>query len=445
MVAAAVAGLALLATLIVIWLGDRTVYEPLAIEPRPGSTDVSTRAVVTLRYGRDLDGRTLAGRLRLEPAATGRLAPSGPTARWYPAPALAPETDYSVLIEPGVRSASGQVSATEQRVTFRTRAAQLLLARPEATGINLTVQPLEAEARLVAELEPTARDLAVSPEGDRLAYVAGQPSGPGNDRLWLLNLLTGQRLAVAEPEPVGLGHPAWSPDGQRLVYERRVGRDEVVERFDLWAPPRQLWSAGADGRPLGLLYGGDGQAGYSPLWSATRERLAFFEPNYRAIAIFEGGSPLATIPWNGGTLVGWSPDEESLLVTESAPTPADPARSVVRVLPVDGGPARDLTPADASDRGPAWSPDGAWIALIRSGPAEGGIWLTTPDGREARPLLAGGPWVYLRPAWAADGRLLAFGRLPRDAPGAPPEVWLAFPDGRARQLGARGEIVAWLP
>lgn len=441
-VASVVAGLLLVVTLAIVWRGDRATYEPVLVEPTPGAVEVSTRAPILVHFGRDLDGRTLAGRLRTEPPTTGALTGSGPTLRWQPEPSLATETEYTVVLEPGLRSTSGRASTDERRFTFRTRAPQLLLARHETDGVRLILATLDGREREAARLEPVARDLALSPEGDRLAYVAAERPEPGHDRLWVVDLTTGDRHSIAEPEPVALAHPDWSPDGRRLAYERRAVRDEVIERFDLSAPPRQIWQADADGRPLGAVYGGDGRVGYMPIWSPIGDRLAFFEPNYKAIALADFGPRVATIPWGGGTLVDWSRDGQRLLVTESEATPADPARSVVRILDADGGPGRALTPPEVSDRAPAWSPDGARIALVRAGPGGSGVWLADPAGGAARPILVGGAWAYLRPAWSADGRWLAFNRLP--AGPSTTEIWVAPRDGEPCPLTV-GELVAWVP
>lgn len=451
--AATVAAAVLLLTLGVLMRGDRTAYEPVSVEPAAGARDVSTRAPITIHFGRDLDGRSVAGHVRLQPPAEGTLTASGSTLRWYPGPGLAPETEYTVVVEPGLRSTSGWIGTAEHRLTFRTRAARLLVARDEGDGVQLTLATPEGHEQAITRLEPTARDFALSPEGDRLAYIASDRPVLGNDSLWILDLATGDRRSVEGRELVALARPDWSPDGRRLAYERRGGRDDPAEprdgqsgdgRAELAPPPRQIWLAEADGRSLGAIYGGAGKAGYMPIWSPVGERLAFFEPNLRALAILDGGATGTTLPWGGGLLAGWSPDGTRLLVTEGQETAADLARTVVRVLDGVGDAARDLTPPEASDRMPAWSPDRSVIALVRSDRTGSGVWVADPDGQAARPVATGRPWEYLKPSWSADGRRLAFVRVPRQGAGTAPEVWVAEPDGEPR-LVAHGYLIAWVP
>ena len=63
---------------------------------------------------------------------------------------------------------------------------------------------------------------------------------------------------------------------------------------------------------------------------------------------------------------------------------------------------------DASEVMPAGSPDGRWIAYVRTG-ADGWrhLWLMSRDGRNPQQLTFGG-WEDLRPTWSGDGSRLAF-------------------------------------
>jgi Tol biopolymer transport system component len=55
------------------------------------------------------------------------------------------------------------------------------------------------------------RDIAPSPDGKRLAFVA-------LDRLWILDLPSGTPRRLAPSENTGEFEPAWSPDGQYIAY-----------------------------------------------------------------------------------------------------------------------------------------------------------------------------------------------------------------------------------
>ena len=150
---------------------------------------------------------------------------------------------------------------------------------------------------------------------------------------------------------------------------------------------------------------------------------AAFAPDGGRIAFVserDGNAELYTIRTDGAGLTqltnefalndrpAWSPDGASIAFS-STREPADaPGRAwnAVYVMPVDGGPPRRLTPADAADFSPAWSPTGDRIA-VASGDGEAGktdLVVMAPDGADRHRVIADGGW----PAFAADGRSLFF-------------------------------------
>src|SRR5262245_44160627 len=66
--------------------------------------------------------------------------------------------------------------------------------------------------RRLMDVEGTETEVAVSPDGNRLAVIA-------SGKLWVLNLQNGDRQQVtrsSEPE----SFPNWSPDGKRITFTR---------------------------------------------------------------------------------------------------------------------------------------------------------------------------------------------------------------------------------
>jgi dipeptidyl aminopeptidase/acylaminoacyl peptidase len=109
--------------------------------------------------------------------------------------------------------------------------------------------------------------------------------------------------------------------------------------------------------------------------------------------------------------------------------PKDAGALGLWVMPLDGGPAREITTSFAlvdDPGGPQWSPDGTQIAVTGLDSATGktAIWLIDAESCEAmRPLVH--PAADHTPRWSPDGSLLAFisRRNGRDA------VNVVAPDG----------------
>ena len=169
-------------------------------------------------------------------------------------------------------------------------------------------------------------------------------------------------------------HPAWSPDGRHIVFERKTAdvNGEDVEQDDIWI-------VDADG---------------------TGERRLTHHPQ-------EDHEP------------AWSPDGSKILfVSRRAGTPD------VYVMNADGSALTRLTRNEAEDRDPAWSPDGQTVALTRNG----AIWTIGADGARPRRLANSTSRSFSEPAWSPDGRSIAF--VSGDSRAS--EIWIMRADGSAR-------------
>ncbi len=115
----------------------------------------------------------------------------------------------------------------------------------------------------------------------------------------------------------------------------------------------------------------------------------------------------------------WSADGRSLAYAWRDPT-AGGYR--IRVADADGSNDRPVTPGDAIDASPAWSPEGDRIAFSsnRDGPRFG-VFVMAADGSAPVRLVDGQD-----PAWSPTGEWIAFVRLVDGAR----DVFLIRPDGR---------------
>ncbi len=248
-----------------------------------------------------------------------------------------------------------------------------------------------------------------SPDGTRIAFLSGNPVG----HLEFLSegdVVTmapdGSKLQVVETElrEVALHPPQWSPDGERLAVVGYVpDKDPNLAIVVISADGSDSW------RESGVASG--------PSWSPGGERLAFAKSDGAEIGLYtiaadgSGERRLASIEgwrWRGSRTdprfvwietVAWSPDGTKILYTCSR---------AVCVVTLDGTAVGTLPMGLHNGAVPAWSPDGARIAVrsaaeLNRGKVDTELYTMAPDGTDVR--------ILVRPD--ADGAPQAAGARPR--------------------------------
>jgi Tol biopolymer transport system component/DNA-binding winged helix-turn-helix (wHTH) protein len=240
-------------------------------------------------------------------------------------------------------------------------------------------------------------------------------------RVWLVSSLAGVALLIAiaavrwrdraagtEPRvrPVtslpGLeGSPSLSPDGNSVVFSW-TGPDPEG------AP--DLWIKAVDGekmRPLTRTPAPE----FNPAWSPDGRSIAFVRGGQGVFIISaEGGHERPVI--NAGSIVGWTPDSQWLLVrvrTQEGP------HGIVRIDPQSGkrGPVT-RPPGGVGDGAFDVSPDGKTLAFVRSErPGISDLYTVPITGGEPRRRT---DWSLSigNVAWSWDGRDLLYSISPPD-------------------------------
>ncbi|WP_131736272.1 amidohydrolase family protein [Actinomadura roseirufa] len=236
----------------------------------------------------------------------------------------------------------------------------------------------------------------LSPDGRDVAFVA-------LNTLWVMPLDGPPREAV-RAEPVHyVQMPAWSPDGRSLLYCTDKGGLAAVHRLHL--------DAGGDEEvAAGLVH---------PVPSPDGARLAChdLEGNLLLLDPAAGTRRHLARPLTAHELPGtptWSPDGRFVAFCDRNRLNQRfrEGYNLIRVIDTGTGAETRHLPADhqsLSDRvacGPAWSPDGRWMALV----TESALWLlpVTAAGAPAGPphRLTGEPADH--PSWARDSRTLLY-------------------------------------
>ncbi|WP_394813403.1 amidohydrolase family protein [Streptomyces johnsoniae] len=240
---------------------------------------------------------------------------------------------------------------------------------------------------------------ALSPDGSQVAFAA-------LNSLWITPVDgTGRprRLLTAAPTHYVLA-PAWTPDGRGLLYADDRDGTHTIRRLDLRSGRETVLAAG------GRVF---------PALSPDGRRLAALTlaGDLTVRDLHTGEERTLARPLTGGGLPGrpsWSPDGHRIALCDRnrLGNRFREGHHLIRVLDIrDGTEAlHALAPhaslSDRYDSGPAWSPDGRWMAVI----AEAALWLlpVRPDGSPDGPPRRLTSEAADHPSWSGDSRTLLY-------------------------------------
>ncbi|MCZ7674527.1 MAG: hypothetical protein M5U34_49075 [Chloroflexi bacterium] len=158
---------------------------------------------------------------------------------------------------------------------------------------------------------------------------------------------------------------AWAADGRRLIYERRPlsAEGQVIDAPQLW------WLDSQTGETL-TVFADEAQGGVAARLSPNGRYLSATLPDDQEIHVtdLESGAVLV-IPSQTGEAAVWSPDSETLLVSDMQYQGEQFSIHLFRAN-VESGELTNLSGVDlqTSDGQPVFSPDGEWIAFTRKKP-----------------------------------------------------------------------------
>jgi Tol biopolymer transport system component len=156
--------------------------------------------------------------------------------------------------------------------------------------------------------------------------------------------------------PDGACQPAWSPDGQRLVFISPCpGRKEIYERASLYIINR-------DGSGLTALPASP-EGDFDPAWCPDGRRIAFTS--------IRTGQPRVFV---------LNLEDNSILRISTSPY---------------------------GDRYPAWSPSGGQLAFVRYRTAAQ-IWITSDTGQNEFAFTRSGAFNDIMPFWAPDSETIYY-------------------------------------
>ncbi|MDX1644243.1 MAG: protein kinase [Thermoanaerobaculia bacterium] len=315
-------------------------------------------------------------------------------------------------------------------------------AREESQPVRPATGEAAPERRLSqvtfgAELEEWP---AWSPDGERLVYSAERD---GFLKLFLRDLASGasEQLTSGRRDDV---QAAWSPDGTKLVFVRassESGKMELDDLFGSFFVNGDVWQldleSGAETRLL--------RNAFSPAFSPDGERLAFNAAPAGPMRIWTadaaGRNPRQVTTDTSEAVEhvepSWSPDGRRIVYRRY-----EKSKSDLEVADVASGEVTVLTDDGYRDMNPRWTPDGESIVFSSYRGGGQNVWSlpVTPDGRPAGPArqLTTGAGSDIQLAVDPSGRRIAFAVLGINA-----DVWqLPVDPSTAEPTGPAEALVA---
>lgn len=266
------------------------------------------------------------------------------------------------------------------------------------------------------------RDPAVSPKGDRVAYIL-------KDQIWLAKLDGGEKPSQLIHARGEEGNLRWSPDGSKLAFVSRRGDHSFVVVYEFASKGLTYLSPSVD-------------RDFSPVWSPDGKQIAFIRiPTSKEWVIFgpkREGPPWSIHVADAATGAGreiWKADEGRGSVfhgmsAEDQILWASGGRLVfgwertgwlhLYSVSVEGGEATLLTPGDFEVEDAALSPDrhDVYFNSNQDDIDRRHVW-KVPAGGGAPERLTGGAGIEWAPRLLGDGKTVALLRSDARRPARP--------------------------
>ena len=326
-------------------------------------------------------------------------------------------------------------SGPEGAVRFSADGATIFFLRDEDGSTTLYRVPLVGgEPRRVRQKVPGA---AVSPDGRLIAFTGAPRLGPAGEPVLSIAAADGSESPreLARFQGGRLSSLTWSPDGRRIAaIHQDPGASVIPARLVVVDVSNGEHRAVAPYRKRGLMGVVEWDPSGRSLLYTQMEAVSFSGFTgvgrlFRCEIGKEKHTLLASFPRAIG-MAGLAVLGRNRLVLD-----ADASReNLLETTASDAVPPRFLTHGSATDRQPAYSPDGEWVVFSSSRSGNWDLWQISRKSGALRRLTEdpGHDWD---PAFTPDGKKLVWSSNRT----GPFEIWIAEADGSAsRQLTRDG-------
>ena len=426
----------------------------VAVSPADQATAVPGRTSLRITFNRPMDRASVESRLTIDPRPTGTWRWDGAALVFQPGESWPAGGHVVIRLTAGSRSVRGLPLLGDREWSFDVGEPQVIYLWPAEGPADIYAQAMDSSGPVRLTNTDGVLDFRLTEDGSAVVYAALMPGGQIEIRR--RETATGEDvLLYACPAGFVCRDGGLSPDGTWLAFEQQEPAAGSAPAGAMTTHVL-LVPVGQGGEAVSIA--ASDHATSQPVWSA-RGWLAYYDNTLQAYAFrTEPGAGAAAdryVPNALGDHGEWSPDGETFVFPEmvfvaEAPTSDEGPPlffSHLNRLDVRSGAILDLSGEEGflvEDTGPAYSPDGHWLAFSRKYLDPGRwtlgrqLWRMRSDGLTPQALTDEPAFNHSGLAWSPDGQSLVYMRFDQIDMTRPAEIWWTAIDGSAGGLLAVG-------
>jgi TolB protein len=297
----------------------------------------------------------------------------------------APRVNPTQTLEPTAMSPAFSTDAMSGMIAFysdRDGNPEIYIMKPDGSAVRrLTNDPGFDDSP------------AISPNGSQVVFLTARhdpnPKFPNfKYEIYVIDS-DGSNLRRLTTTEAAEDHPAWSPDGKKIIFDADYDEDGYYE----------IYTIDSDGSNLTRLTSNPANDQFAD-WSPDGSQIAFSSyrnGNWDIFVMDADGSNQRQLTDSSAweLFPAWSPDGTQIAFNGLQPNSQN---TDVFIMNSDGSDVRQLTDSPRFDENPAWSPNGKQIAIQTQREGKFKLYIMSPVGRDQHPLV-NNPHDDLWPSW----------------------------------------------
>lgn len=342
---------------LVISVGQLRGISARLTSPRSGMVD--TTQPLEIRFSFRMDQGSVVDGLQITPDVPVDVSWNGNTL------VLAPEVGWpageriTVTLAQTIMAANGTVPTAPIVFDLDVAYPSVLTVADSPQGDQLTIVPVDSrDTRDLGVLPGVVLGGTTSRHGDS-AILSMTVEETGAD-LIQVDLESGRWQTLVSCAPEWCLAPAWAPDESLLLFERR--EDDAHAPDDV----ARLWLYEFDNDEASPVFPVSDRYGQSPVWSPDGARVAYYDPIYEVVRVFDlAGQGEFQLPAQAGSTGTFSPDGLEMAYPVVRAIGGVFFTQLVTAEIVPNGGFENLLPDGQEDFSPAWSPVSNQVVFAR--------------------------------------------------------------------------------